>query len=151
MKDKTEDKTEDQKEPEGMPPATAEDLLKTEIKRTCDDLNTCFPDMLKGNELERMLGQARIMDKLMLHTIQDAENDYDETKMTKYIVAMRAQSQYVRTVMSASILERRFRINEERAQQEQRRINRQEDKDWEAYIQHNKDEFRKKMGITDDY
>jgi len=141
---------EDQKEPEGMPPATAKDLLKTEIKRTCDYLNTCFPAMLEGNELERMLGQARIMDKLMLHTIEDAQNNFDEIKLAKYAVAMRAQSQYVRTVMSASILDRRFKINKERARKEQRRVEKQEDKDWEASLQRDNDEYAKKMGITND-
>lgn len=138
--------TENQLSPEPSPPKTAKELLQIEIKRTCADLDTCFPAMHEGNELERMLGQARIMDKIMLSMLEDWDG---YLSLPKFAIALRAQNQYRQTVLTASIIDRRNRINQERDEKRQRRIGRQEDKEWECMIQKDKADRARKIGLTD--
>ena len=125
--------------PGPVSPKTAEELLQIDVRRMCADVDTCFPAMLEGHETERMIKQAWIMDKIMLSMLEAAEKGYDTT--ARIAIALRAQSQFRQTVLAASILDGRNIRNQKHLEKEQRRISRQEDKDWEAYVQRSKAEW----------
>ena len=117
---------------EALPEKTAKQLLKDDVESMCAELQATFPGSLRGDEAERMIEQAQVLDKILLRMLADAEES--QYTMAQFAIALRAQNQYRQTIIAADTLERRAA--------------KQRDDEWEDYVENLKNPERKKRPLS---
>jgi|GEM_PF-4518977 len=105
---------------------TPKQRLKANLDNLHNQLQECTPDVRGDNEIEHLKEQARVLNKVMLRMLSDADERYD--MLIQYGLALRAQNQFRQTVQTVDTLNRR---------EEKRK-----EKEWEDYVENLKNPER---------
>ena len=99
---------------------TPEQILKTDLDSLHSELQEILSNVHGDDEIDNLKKQARVLNKVMLHMLSDADERYD--RLIQYGLALRAQNQYRQTVQTVDTLNRRAEKEQQKNKKEQQKL-----------------------------
>ena len=108
---------EDNEMENNMENETPQQILKENLDSLHSELQEILSNVHGDDEIENLKKQAKVLNKVMLRMLSDADEQYSNMVHIQYGLALRAQNQYRQTVQTIDTLNRRAEKEWQKQQQ----------------------------------